>query len=163
MANQIIGKVFEIGVTTSIQTKSGNTFQKRQIVLDASHYDQYTGQKFENYPQFQFLQMNCAQLDNFKVGDIAVVSFAINGRSYEKDGVKKWINDIIGYKIEPYQRQQPSQQPTPQQQVKQPVQQSTQQQAPAQSVQQNAPSQQPFPPNVDAQGVPIGSDDDLPF
>ena len=89
MANQIIGRVFEIGQTTSIPTKSGNTFQKRQIVLDASHYDQYTGQKYENYPQFQFLQMNCAQLDNFKVGDIVVVSFALNGRSYEKDGVKK--------------------------------------------------------------------------
>ncbi len=102
--------------------------------------------------------MNCAQLDNFKVGDIVVVSFALNGRSYEKDGVKKWITDITGYKIEPYQRQQPSQQPT-QQQVQQPA----PQQAPAAQAQQSAQSQQPFSPNVDAQGVPIGSVDDLPF
>ena len=45
MANQISGKVLFIENTVTVPTKSGGTFTKRQIVLDASHYDQMTGQK----------------------------------------------------------------------------------------------------------------------
>lgn len=149
MANTIIGKVLVIGRTEEIPSKNGGQpFLKRTLVLDCSRYDQYTGQKFENYPQLEFASKNTAILDNFNVGDVVEVSFALQGRSYEKDGVHKYFTSIVGYKVEPYNTQH-SQQPAPQ--------------AP-----QNAPkseqSNQPLtPPSVDANGNPVDNNDDLPF
>lgn len=149
MANTIIGKVLVIGRTEEIPSKNGGQpFLKRTLVLDCSRYDQYTGQKFENYPQLEFASKNTAILDNFNVGDVVEVSFALQGRSYEKDGVHKYFTSIVGYKVEPYNTQQ-SKQHAPQ--------------AP-----QNAPqaeqSNQPFtPPPVDANGNPVDNNDNLPF
>lgn len=150
MANTIIGKVLVIGRTEEIPSRNGGQpFLKRTLVLDCSRYDQYTGQKFENYPQLEFASKNTAILDNFNVGDVVEVSFALQGRSYEKDGVQKYFTSIVGYKVEPYNTQQ-SQQNTPQ-------------------ASQNAPqaeqSNQPFSlPAVDANGDPTEEgDDDLPF
>lgn len=105
MANQVNGKVLIIENAITIPTKNGNTFMKRQIVIDASHYDPMTGQKFENYPAFDFVGNRVNELDNFKVGDLVTISFALNGRPFEKDGKTIYITSVIGYKIEPYQRQ----------------------------------------------------------
>lgn len=103
MANTIIGKVLVIGRTEEIPSKNGGQpFLKRTLVLDCSRYDQYTGKKFENYPQLEFASKNTAILDNFNVGDVVEVSFALQGRSYEKDGVHKYFTSIVGYKVEPY-------------------------------------------------------------
>lgn len=114
MANTIIGKVLVIGRTEEIPSKNGGQpFLKRTLVQDCSRYDQYTGKKFENYPQLEFASKNTAILDNFNVGDVVEVSFALQGRSYEKDGVHKYFTSIVGYKVEPYNTQQ-SQQPAPQ-------------------------------------------------
>ena len=149
MANTIIGKVLVIGRTEEIPSKNGGQpFLKRTLVLDCSRYDQYTGQKFENYPQLEFASKNTAILDNFNVGDVVEVSFALQGRSYEKDGVQKYFTSIVGYKVEPYNTQQ-SQQPAPQ--------------AP-QNTPQAEQSNQPFTPRaVDANGNPVDNNDDLPF
>lgn len=114
MANTIIGKVLVIGRTEEIPSKNGGQpFLKRTLVLDCSRYDHYTGQKFENYPQFEFVSKNTSILDNFNEGDVVEVSFALQGRSYEKDGVQKYFTSIVGYKVEPYNTQQ-SQQNAPQ-------------------------------------------------
>ena len=50
MANQITGRIYKIMPTQSIVSeRTGNTFYKREIVLDASRFDQYTGEKkFDN-------------------------------------------------------------------------------------------------------------------
>lgn len=105
MANQISGKVLIIENIVSIPTQNGNTFTKRKIVLDASHYDPMTGQKYENYPAFDFVGNRVNELNNFKVGDLVTISFALNGRSFDKDGKTIYITSINGYKLEPYQRQ----------------------------------------------------------
>ena len=104
MANQISGKVFFIDNVVEIPTKNNGVFTKRQIVLDASHYDQMTGQKFENYPAFDFVGNRVGELDKFKVGDLVTISFALNGRPFEKDGKTTYFTSVNGYKIEPYQR-----------------------------------------------------------
>lgn len=66
MANTIIGKVLVIGRTEEIPSKNGGQpFLKRTLVQDCSRYDQYTGKKFENYPQLEFASKNTAILDNF--------------------------------------------------------------------------------------------------
>ena len=101
MANQISGKVLIIDDVITIPTRSGNTFTKRQIVLDASHYDPMTGQKYENYPAFDFVGNIVNELDNFKVGDLVTISFALNGRPFDKDGKTTYFTSVNGYKIEP--------------------------------------------------------------
>lgn len=156
MANQISGKVLIINDAISIPTRSGNTFTKRQIVLDASHYDPMTGQKFENYPAFDFVGNRVNELDNFKVGDLVTISFALNGRPFDKDGKTIYFTSVTGYKIEPYQRQNGGNQ--------QPNGSQTNNLLPNQSSQQttNRQNEQPFPPQVDDGGVPE-NEDDLPF
>lgn len=104
MANQINGKILIIEDAVTIPTRNGNTFTKRQVVLDASHYDPMTGQKFENYPAFDFVGNRVSELDKFKVGDLVTISFALNGRPFEKDGKTTYFTSVNGYKIEPYQR-----------------------------------------------------------
>lgn len=127
MANQITGRVFSIGQTQSIQTKSGNPFTKREIVLDASKYDMYTGEKgFENYPMFEFTGEKCKDLDGYQVGQVVTISFDLQGGFYDdKDGVKRNLTKVRGYKIEartgvqaqPQQQVQPQAAPQPQYQA----------------------------------------------
>lgn len=150
MANTIIGKVLVIGRTEEIPSKNGSQpFLKRTLVLDCSRYDQYTGQKFENYPQLEFASKNTAILDNFNVGDVVEVSFALQGRSYEKDGVQKYFTSIVGYKVKPYNTQQ-SQQNAPQ--------------APQNAPQAEQSNRSFTTPAVDANGNPMETTEDgLPF
>ena len=56
MSNQIIGKIKKIGTTRSIPSKDGGkTYQMRELILDITRIDQYTGERgFENYAQFEF-------------------------------------------------------------------------------------------------------------
>ena len=144
--NQIIGKIKEIGATRSIPSKDGSkTYQMRELILDTTRIDQYTGERgFENYAQFEFSGDKCAELDNYKIGDIVIISFDLRATSYTKDGVTKWFSHVIGYKIE-YRK-------SPQKEATQNIQ-------PAPS--QNAPGENLFPPQVDANGKP--ADSDLPF
>ena len=107
-----------------------------------------TGQKFENYPAFDFVMRNIPKLDSFKAGDMVTISFALNGRSFEKDGKKDYFTSVVGYDIVPYQRQNGNyQQPSNSQPAtSQGVQNSTNEQS--QSQQGNVASQ---------------NEDDLPF
>lgn len=159
MSNQISGKVLIIEDAVTIPTKSGNTFTKRQIVLDASHYDPMTGQKFENYPAFDFVGNRVNELDNFKVGDLVTISFALNGRPFDKDGKTTYFTSVNGYKIEPYQRQNNGYQQTNRTQANTPTSESPHQ---AQSVQNSSQQNEPFPPPVDESGSPQ-NEDELPF
>lgn len=159
MANQISGKVLIIEDEVTIPTRSGNTFTKRQIVLDASHYDPMTGQKFENYPAFDFVGNRVSELDKFKVGDLVTISFALNGRPFEKDGKTTYFTSVNGYKVEPYQRQNNGYQQASGTQANTPTSASSQQ---VQSVQNSSQQNEPFPPPVDENGSPE-NEDNLPF
>lgn len=118
MANQIIGRVFYIGDTNSIKSKDGSkTYYKRELVLDATRYDGLTGQRgYDNFPSIEFSGDNCQMLNQFKPGDIVVVSFDLQGTKYEKDGQTRFFTSVRGYKVELKQSSQPQQQyqqPTP--------------------------------------------------
>ena len=162
MANTITGVILFIGQTVAVPTnnQNGQPFYKRELVLDASRIEQYTGRKFENYPKFEFVGNNCAILDQFQIGQIVTVSFVLSGRKVEKNGTVNYFTNVTGYKVEMYQRQpQNVQQPqyaAQPQQVAQPVQQAAQ--PPYQPE-----AAQPFPPAVDENGNPMGNADDLPF
>lgn len=160
MANQIRWKILIIENAVTIPTRSGNTFTKRQIILDSSHYDPMTGQKYENYPAFDFVGNRVNELDKFKVGDLVTISFALNGRPFDKDGKTIYITSITGFKIEPYQRQNSAHQQSNGVQSNAPTPASLQPSTGGQGVSQQ--NTVPFPPQVDESGSPK-SEDDLPF
>ena len=119
MANTITGKIAYIGPIQEIPSKNGgNPFVKREVVIDSTRFDPYTGErdKFENFPMFEFSGDRCAELNNFQINDIVTISFEIQGRKWiDAEGKTKYINSIRGYKIET--RQQRTSQPAPLQQV----------------------------------------------
>ena len=162
MANTITGRILLISQTEAIPYQD-SVFYKRELVLDASRFDQFSGQKFENYPKFEFTGNNCALLDNFQIGQAVTVSFVLSGRRKESNGQVSYFTNVTGYKVEPYMRQpqQVEKQMPPQQAQHVPAQPAMQSQ-PQHVSQQAQVAGQPFPPAVDENGNPMGGDD-LPF
>ena len=95
------------------------------------------------------------ELDNFKVGDLVTITFALNGRPFDKDGKTTYFTSVNGYKIEPYQRPNGSYQQPNESGVNSSNPPSTQQPT-------NGQKEQPFPPQVDDDGN-TNNDDNLPF
>jgi hypothetical protein len=173
MAFQISGIIQHIGNTESIPYQD-KVFKKRELVLDCSYRNQFTGQKERaNYPKFEFTGNHVDDLNSFNIGDIVTVSFSLNGSRSEKDGQVRYFTNVQGYKIEKYQSRYNQQQggnqtaqaangnqPTPTQGACQ----SAQQAAMESARNAAAPAAPNFPPAVDENGNPIqGNNDDLPF
>lgn len=148
MSNQITGRLAYVGQTVQIPSKTGgNPFLKREFLLDATPHDTWTGERsqYENIVPLEVSGEKCAELDNFRVGDVITVSFVLQGREWtNRDGQVKRMVSVRCYKLE-------ARKPIQQQQTTQPVQQPTP---------QSATSYRQFPPQVDADGTPK---DDLPF
>lgn len=170
MAFQISGIIQHIGNTESIPYQD-KVFKKRELVLDCSYRNQFTGQiERANYPKFEFTSNHVDDLNDFYIGDIVTVSFSLNGSRSEKDGQVRYFTNVQGYRIEKYQSRYNQQQgvnqtaqaangnqPTPTQGACQSAQQAAMESA-------RAASAANFPPAVDANGNPIqGNNDDLPF
>ena len=105
MANAITGRIHRITPEQTITGKSGKTFTKRTLILDAARYDTHTGEKkYDNYPSFEFSGDGMKILDAFKEGELVTVSFDLNGRELkdEQTGEVKYFNSIRGYKVERY-------------------------------------------------------------
>lgn len=115
MANQMTGRIYRIGQTKEIPSKDGSkTYQRRELTLDCTRYDSYTGKKlFENLPTFDFGGERCRELDAYKEGDLVTVSFDLQGMKYEKDGETRYFTSIRGFRIEPYSRAGQASQPQP--------------------------------------------------
>ena len=149
MANQITGRIIEIGQTVQIPSKNGgSSFTKREFILDATIYDPYTGERseYENIIPLEFSGDKCAELDRYKDGDVVIVSFVLQGRSWtNQDGELKRMASIRCYKIERRSGVSQSPQSAP---VQQPSPRPTSYQS------------QDFPPPVDVNG---NAKDDLPF
>lgn len=117
MANTITGKIHQIGQTVSIPSKNGGQpFLKREIVIDATRFDPYTGERgYDNYPAFEFGGEKCKDLDGYQVGQVVTISFDLQGGYYkDSTGVEKNFTRVRGYKIEA--RAVATPQPQPQQQ-----------------------------------------------
>ena len=173
MAFQISGIIQHIGNTLRIPYQD-KVFKKRELVLDCSYRNQFTGQiERANYPKFEFTGNHVDDLNSFNIGDIVTVSFSLNGSRSEKDGQVRYFTNVQGYKIEKYQsrynQQQGGNQPTQAVNGNQPTTtqgtgQMSAQQAAMESARNAAPPAPNFPPAVDENGNPIqGNNDDLPF
>ena len=122
MANSVTGRIYGISPTQSIQTNGGNTFMKREIILDATRFDPYTGERdqYENFPMFEFTGDRCKDLDGFEVGQVVTITFDLQGGFFEHEGKKKNFTKIRGYKIELKHMSTNAPQPQPMQQATQP-------------------------------------------
>lgn len=150
MANTITGRVIAVSNIENIPSKKeqGKTFQRRQLFMDCTRYDPYTGERgFENTPLLEFggkglEQLNALVDKGLKKGDIVTVTFDINGTKYQdQQGKTQVFTAVRPYAIEKrniqgQEQQQAAPQPAPQQAAPQPA-------APAQAPQQtsNASSQ----------------------
>lgn len=153
MAFQITGKIEVIGAITPITTKSGQTIYRRELVIDATRYNPDTGEPWENHPKFELGGQNVNLLDQFQVGQRVTVDFSLRGAKYpdQATGEIKYFTSISAFKVvlaEQNAQQNGYQSPA-----------APTYQQPSQQIQ----SQQPFPPQVDVDGVPIDGKDDLPF
>lgn len=105
MANTITGRILSIGDIEAIPSKNGGeAFKKRKLVLNCTRSD--FGQVYENYPSFEFSGKHVADVEQYKVGDIVTVSFALQGKKVQKENMPDtYFNTVAGYKIERWQRQ----------------------------------------------------------
>ena len=80
MANTISGKVHKITEVQEIKGKTGKSFYKRLLVIDAKRYDTVTGEPmFDNYPSFEFSGEAMKLLDDYKAGDAVTVRCSAEG------------------------------------------------------------------------------------
>ena len=106
--NQIIGKVIAISDKQSFTGKeSGKTTEKRQLFLDCTRFDPYTGERgFENTPLLEFTNKALEKLEvlmgqGLKKDDVVTVSFDIQGNKWKNaEGKTQIITSIRPYDIE---------------------------------------------------------------
>ena len=124
MANKTVGRIYSISATENIPTKSGNTFTKREVILDVKNT--YNGQEFHNYPKCEIVGNELwQQLDTCRNNDLVTISFDLSGNNYtDAQGNEKNFTRIRAWKIEMWQKPEqaqeaPQQSATPQPQVQQ--------------------------------------------
>lgn len=104
MVYNIKAKIYKIGEVQSIPSQQGGEpFRKRSIVLDASRFDPFTGEKNgDNFVVVEFSGKRVEELDKFAVGDLANVSFVLQGRKYIDKATQeeRYFTSIIGIGIE---------------------------------------------------------------
>lgn len=142
-ANTKTGVVLAVWQPQQIQSKSGKTYTKRSLFIDATTFDPYTGQRsqFENKLLFEFMEKRASALDNVHVGDVVTVSFDIQGSEYkDQTGQTRYSINVRPYDVE--------------------VRPKSQQYAPQQQPQQYTPQPQPMPDQPANAGFPPS---DMPF
>ena len=104
MVYNIKAKIYKIGELQSIPSQNGGEpFRKRSIVLDASRFDPYTGEKSgDNYVVVEFSGKRVAELEKYATGDLANVSFVLQGRKYIDSTTQeeRFFTSVIGIGIE---------------------------------------------------------------
>lgn len=113
MANKVIGRVLKIFDTNEIKSKkSDSVFYKREIVLDCTKYDVFTGERgYENLVSLEFVGDKCSLPNSFKPGQIVSVSFELQGSKFtDKDGNEKYFTRARAYAIETVEVKSPNQQ-----------------------------------------------------
>ena len=115
MVYNIKAKIYKIGEVQVIPSQNGGEpFRKRSIVLDASRFDPYTGEKSgDNYVVVEFTGKRVAELEKYAAGDLANVSFVLQGRKYIDSTTReeRFFTSVIGIGIEMVQMGRKQQEP----------------------------------------------------
>ena len=109
MANQISGRVIAVSQVQTVATTDASKppLKKREIYIDCTRYDPYTGERsqYENKPLLEFagdktLEKVSPVLDQLQKNDIVTISFELVGRQYKgQDGKTKFSTGIRCYDI----------------------------------------------------------------
>lgn len=125
MANELTGKILVIGEVQTIPGRDpSRPFYKRELVIDTTRHDPYTGERsqYENTPLLEFGGDIVRELDHYNVGDIVRISFEVMGKKYTKGDKEMIFTRVRPYKIEMVRGGHSSQpQPQPQQVWTQPT------------------------------------------
>lgn len=98
MANQVSGRVIAVSKLQTIASSDPQRppMQKRELFLDCTRYDPYTGERsqYENKPLLEFagekvLEKVSPVLDALQKDDVVTVSFELQGRSYKDKNTGK--------------------------------------------------------------------------
>ena len=115
MVYNIKAKIYKIGEVQVIPSQNGGEpFRKRSIVLDAARFDPYTGEKSgDNFVVVEFSGKRVAELEKYATGDLANVSFVLQGRRYIDSTTKeeRFFTSVIGIGIEMAQMGRKQQEP----------------------------------------------------
>ena len=115
MVYNIKAKIYKIGEVQVIPSQNGGEpFRKRSIVLDAARFDPYTGEKSgDNYVVVEFTGKRVAELEKYAAGDLANVSFVLQGRKYTDSTTQeeRFFTSVIGIGIEMAQMGRKQQEP----------------------------------------------------
>lgn len=154
-ACKVYGRVIAVSKEQTVASAQAGRepFKKREIYIDCTRYDPYTGKRseYENKPLLEFngdktLAKVNPILDTLQKDDVVAISFDLQGRQItNQQGQKKFFTSIRCYAIEVVRK---AGQPAAAAPAAAP--------APAQAAQQPAPQTDPFP----ATAAP---EDDLPF
>ena len=93
---ELKGTLKQVCPIENIQGKSGNTFQKRIIVVDCSSVDEVTGEIRENILAFETGGRFVNDYDRYvgHEGKPVTVRFGISGRSYDSNGTTKYMTTL---------------------------------------------------------------------
>lgn len=103
MANKISGRVLLLTPTETLPTKNGKTYSKRELVIERTIFDKDTGLPTTDptdTPVFRIMGQGCSEVDSINPGDNVTVHYELQGRSYDKDGVKKYFTDIRVFRVD---------------------------------------------------------------
>lgn len=103
MATKIKGRVLWIGPLRKGTSKSGNLFEKRDVVITVKRFDPDTGApKFDedNTPIFTFFGERAKDLEGIQAGDEVTIQYELQGKRVDKDGKTSFFNDLRPFRIE---------------------------------------------------------------
>ena len=109
MANQVTGRVIAISAVQTVASSdpSKQPFRKREVYIDCTRFDPYTGQRseFENKPLLTFAgEKTLAKvnpiLDQVCKDDIITISFELVGRQFkDKDQKTRFMTEVRCYDV----------------------------------------------------------------
>lgn len=109
MANQVSGRVIAVSQVQTVASADPQKapLKKREIYIDCTRYDPYTGQRsqYENKPLLEFagdktLEKVNPILDQVQKDDIVTISFELVGRQFKgKDGKTVFTTAVRCYDV----------------------------------------------------------------
>lgn len=130
MSNQVNGRLIAVSKLQTIASTDPQKapMQKREIFIDCTRFDPYTGQRseYENKMVLEFvgktLEKVSPVLDTLQKDDVVSVSFELQGRPYKEKGTnkEKYMTGVRCYDIQLLRKangQTVAQQPAPQPQI----------------------------------------------
>lgn len=103
------GVVSSISEVVTVTSESGNTYQYKNLILDTTRYDPYTGHRseYENFPRIEFGGQKMQLLDGVIPGEVIEIAFDVQGRNIvnKETGEMSNFTSLRGYKLEKLERQ----------------------------------------------------------